>query len=123
LKEHEETRTDRLEEVRGEILKEGLRKPIVVDSGTKMIIDGHHRAKIFRDLGLERIPALCIDYLDEKIVLESHKNITKKYVLATVKKGSKFHPKTTYHMFRSGRNLVHVSEIAGNINFPIKDVR
>ncbi len=93
------------------IEKSGLKSPIVIDGHSKMIIDGHHRVGAFKRMGLERIPAISVDYSDPRIVLKSKKDLTKGRVLEKAERGEKFPPKSTFHFIRLGKRLVHVSGI------------
>ncbi len=65
---HEEYNPQHLSRLRDRILSKGvLEKPILVDKGTGMIIDGTHRYTILKELGMEAIPAITIDYLRANI--------------------------------------------------------
>ena len=66
LKQHEEIKPDRLDEVAQEIKKaEFFYEPILVDENTGVILDGHHRYNASLRLGFKRIPAVMIDYLND----------------------------------------------------------
>jgi len=39
-----------------------LFKPVIVDSKTKVVIDGHHRVAALKLLGAEYVPAIVVDY-------------------------------------------------------------
>jgi len=39
-----------------------LFKPVIVDSKTKAVIDGHHRVATLKLLGAEYVPAIIVDY-------------------------------------------------------------
>ncbi len=67
---HESVIEQRVEEIMRDIEENGLRFPIIVDRNNRIIIDGHHRVEAFRRLGLSRIPALLVDYLDDEIELK-----------------------------------------------------
>lgn len=67
---HETVIEDRVRELMKSIEEKGLEEPIIVDSRTYMIIDGHHRVEAFKRLQKTRIPALLVDYLDDEIELK-----------------------------------------------------
>ncbi len=69
LKPHEATLPELVDKVVDDVRRRGLKYPIVVDSATYAIIDGHHRVEAFKRLGLRKIPALLIDYKSDIITL------------------------------------------------------
>ena len=81
----------------------GFTKPVLVDSVTGSLLDGHHRLSVAQELGLSKIPAICLDYLSsEDITLELWPNtdfdsITKTMVIQMCESGDLFPPKTTKH--------------------------
>jgi hypothetical protein len=81
----------------------GFTKPVLVDSLTGSLLDGHHRLSVAHELGLSKIPAICLDYLSsEYITLELWPNtdfdtITKSMVIQMCESGDLFPPKTTKH--------------------------
>lgn len=67
LKPHEEHLRERVKEVRDSILKEKiLRKPLIADERTGVILDGTHRYQALREIGVSRIPVVYVDYLSEE---------------------------------------------------------
>ena len=76
-----------------------LKEPIIVDEETKVILDGHHRAKAFSLLGLKEIPCKLVDYSSEDITVEPHQNgdVTKEEVIEKGLSGELFPPKTSKH--------------------------
>jgi len=76
-----------------------LKEPIIVDEETKVILDGHHRAKAFSLLGLKEIPCRLVDYSSDEITVESHQNgdITKEEVIEKGLSEELFSPKTSKH--------------------------
>jgi len=40
-------------------------KPVIVDGKTGVLLDGHHRYEVGRRLGLRRLPAVVVEYLDD----------------------------------------------------------
>ena len=81
----------------------GFTKPVLVDSVTGSLLDGHHRLSVAQEVGLSKIPAICLDYLSsEDITLELWPNtdfdsITKSMVIQMCESGDLFPPKTTKH--------------------------
>ena len=56
LKEHEKVFKYHYEDLKKEIVSDGvLKKAIAVDENTNIILDGHHRAKVLKELGFTRI--------------------------------------------------------------------
>jgi ParB-like chromosome segregation protein Spo0J len=76
-----------------------LREPIIVDEETKVILDGHHRAKAFSLLGLKEIPCRLVDYRLDEITVEPHQNgdVTKEEVIEKGLSDGLFPPKTSKH--------------------------
>ena len=81
----------------------GFTKPILVDSLTGSLLDGHHRLSVAKELGLSKIPAICLNYLSsEEIILELWPSsvlefITKSMVIDMCESDDLFPPKTTKH--------------------------
>jgi hypothetical protein len=76
-----------------------LKKRIIVDEETKVILDGHHRAKAFSLLGLKEIPCRLVDCSSEDITVEPHQNgdVTKEEVIEKGLSDELFPPKTSKH--------------------------
>lgn len=79
-----------------------LKKPVVVDRATRMVIDGHHRCHVFLRLGIPTIPCYLVDYFDEKITVTFRRpdiknKLLKEIVLQKVANGVVFPYKTTRH--------------------------
>tara|TARA_B100001113_G_scaffold347952_1_gene341091 strand:- start:354 stop:761 length:408 start_codon:yes stop_codon:yes gene_type:complete len=97
----------------------GFTKPVLVDSITGSLLDGHHRLSVAQELGLSKIPAICLDYLSsEDITLELWPNtdfdtISKMMVIEMCKSEDLFPPKTTKHttMFDLPPILVRLEEL------------
>ena len=63
LKGHERTDPYHLARLREEILRDGCqRDPITIDAKTNVILDGHHRAEIFKAMNLSLIAVHRVDY-------------------------------------------------------------
>ncbi|HJM55553.1 MAG TPA: ParB N-terminal domain-containing protein [Poseidonia sp.] len=81
----------------------GYTKPLIVDSRTGAILDGHHRHSIAIKLGLNRVPAICVDYLEnQQISLDvwpasGITSLSKEEVIAMSLSDDLFPPKTSRH--------------------------
>lgn len=127
LKGHEETRPDYLEKLSNEIRADGfLRRPIVADLRTKVILDGHHRVNALRSLGCSKIPVYFVDYLSPLIQVlpwRQGEKVTKGMVLKAGMNGPKLPPKTTRHMVRIASSLCHITAIQRELNIPLDELR
>lgn len=116
LKEHEMITHSLLEELMNDLKKTGiLKKPIIVDLHTKIILDGHHRYRALLLLGAKIIPAFMVDYKSSKVTVSSWRpgvQVTKNMVIRAGLTGRKLPPKTSRHI------LVGVK--VPEINYPIK---
>ncbi|MEM4026591.1 MAG: ParB N-terminal domain-containing protein [Sulfolobales archaeon] len=66
LKPHEESIYERIQQVRLSLVRTGvLRRPLIVDEKTGVIIDGTHRYEALKRIGACRIPVVGVDYLSE----------------------------------------------------------
>ena len=79
-------------------------KPLLVDGVTGTILDGHHRFEIAKRLGLQCLPCVVVDYLeDDSIALMLWPNsdrevITKQDVIDAGMSGDLMSPKTSRHL-------------------------
>ncbi len=63
LKLHEHHIDEHLKELEKEILNDGMiKKPIIVEKNSLIVLDGTHRVTLAGKLGFKRIPALLISY-------------------------------------------------------------
>lgn len=126
LKEHEDCDPNYLEELLEKIIKDGeLKRPIIVDSRTMVILDGHHRFLCIKKLGKRYIPAYLIDYNRPEIEVYSwndNKIITKEMVIEAALTGKKFPPKSTKHMVRIGNELCHITYIEKECPYPLCNI-
>jgi hypothetical protein len=124
LKTHEEAEPDRVVRVMRQLRSTGLvKKAILVDSRSKVVLDGVHRLSALRALGAVRVPAWLIDYSDDDVLVFSKdrkSQIPKDAVVRAATHGPKFPPKTTRHMARTkdGR-LVPLSKLEREIAVPL----
>ena len=81
----------------------GYTKPLLVDSVTGSILDGHHRHSIAVILGLKRVPAIVIDYLNNDEITVSVwpgsglESLSKGQVIEMSLSENLYPPKTSKH--------------------------
>jgi len=79
-------------------------KPLLVDGATGTMLDGHHMFEIAKRLGLQCLPCVVVDYLeDDSIALMLWPNsdrevITKQDVIDAGMSGDLMSPKTSRHL-------------------------
>ncbi|MEM2443466.1 MAG: ParB N-terminal domain-containing protein [Candidatus Bathyarchaeia archaeon] len=124
LKPHERTDNIRLKNLSNEIKLDGvLKKPIVADEKTNVIIDGHHRVEALKALGCTRIPVCYVDYMCDKIGLKTTAKgmeITKYGVVEAALNNSPFGPKSTWHYIKNSESIRHISRIQSRIDIPLE---
>jgi len=127
LKEHEEIRPHYLEELKNEILSDGILKmPIAVDRETCIILDGHHRLHALKKIGCNKIPVIMVDYQSSEIEVipwREGEKITKAMIIHTALTGKRMAPKTSKHMIRVGGELKHISILETVINIPLDELK
>lgn len=127
LKPHEYVDPCRLSYLTGRITVDGvLKKPIVADYRTNVVLDGHHRLQALRLLGCRLIPVIYVDYRDPRIVVETFRRsveLTKDMVVEAGLKGRLFPPKTSKHMVSKDGGLTHISELEKPVNIPLDKLR
>lgn len=101
LRGHEAVNYEHLYRLLREIVQDGvLKKPILVDVNTLIILDGHHRHAALQILGAEYIPAFLVDYNSERVRVGSWREdwrVTKELVLKAGITGDKLPYKTSRH--------------------------
>jgi hypothetical protein len=127
LKEHEQIRPDYLEELKKEILSDGILKmPIAVDKTTYIILDGHHRLHALRRMGCKRIPCILFDYRSPEIEVlpqREGETVTKEMIIETALRGRRMPPKTSKHMVMIEGELKHISILERVINIPLEKLK
>ncbi len=127
LKEHEEIRPEYLEQLKDEILSDGILKmPIAVDKTTYIILDGHHRLHALKKIGCRRIPVILFDYQSAEIEVVPHREgetVTKEMVIRTALEGRRMPPKTSKHMVLIDGELKHISILETVINIPLAKLK
>lgn len=108
LKPHEEVKPKKVRELKTMTLRwKGYTKPIIVDSKTGSVLDGHHRYNVGLELGLQRLPALMCDYLNEENITVTVwpdcelKEITKQDVINMSLSDEVYPPKTSKHILNA----------------------
>ena len=81
-----------------------FKKPLLIDSETKVVLDGHHRCYAAHRLGLKRVPCYSVNYLtNDSIRVYSWQTglpVNKKEVMATALSPKVFPHKTTRHEYK-----------------------
>lgn len=104
----EECIPERIQEVSAKILREGIwSDPIMVESGSLIVMDGHHRLAFAMQNGLKRVPCLLVQYSD--VMLSTWCNdidISPKEVITRGLTGKLLPPKSTRHTLLSPASYV-----------------
>jgi uncharacterized protein (DUF1015 family) len=81
-----------------------FKAPLLVDSETKTILDGHHRCYAANRLGLKNIPCYLVNYLkDQSIKVQTRRSdipIDKQSVIKMALSEKVFPHKTTRHEYK-----------------------
>jgi L-serine kinase (ADP) len=128
LKTHEAAEPDRVRRVMRQMRSAGVvKKAIIIDSKSMVVLDGVHRLSALQMLGAVRVPAWLIDYSDEGVVVLSKdrkSQIPKEEVVRAATLGPKLPPKTTRHMVKGKDGaLVHISRLEGDVSIPLSTLR
>lgn len=107
LKEHERiVSAERVEQLHDAIVGwDAYRLPLLVDSRSGAILDGHHRYAVGLRLGLARLPVVLVDYLhDDSVTVAAwpgcgYDGLTKEDVIAMSLSDAVYPPKTSKHDF------------------------
>ncbi len=133
LRVHELIQRERVEELKKDILREGkIKRPILVDENTLIVIDGHHRLQALKELGCKFIPAVLVNYRSNDICVEPWRDcdkISKEDVIKAGLTGNPFPPKTSKHFiicegckrhveYLEGEFPVHLSVLGSSIKRP-----
>lgn len=126
LREHEEYNPEHLEELLAEIKKDGvLKRPIIVDEKTKVILDGHHRYNCMKRLGKTHIPVYFVDYWRPEIEVWPWDNkppVNKEIVINAGLTGKKLPSKSSRHMVRLGGVAYHITYIEKEAPTPLDKI-
>ena len=103
---HEEVISGKLEAMKKRLVNSGrFFQPLLIDSASNVILDGHHRWNAAKALGLDLIPVVAIDYLNSEEVSVGvwpgcgRDSITKEEVVKMGVSGNLYPPKTSRHRF------------------------
>jgi L-serine kinase (ADP) len=89
-----------------------LRKPIVVEKNTRIILDGHHRVEAFHILGFTEIPSFVVSYKDIHVEIRRtsiEQKLLKEGIIRYSKEGRLFPVKTTKHQLNRSKLLNHAT--------------
>lgn len=121
---HEQSEPERVRRVMKQIQASGIvKKAIVVDGKTKVVLDGVHRFTALKMLGAVRVPAWVVDYSDKGVLVYSKdrkSEIPKDVVIRAAMVGPKLPPKTTRHLGKAkdGR-LLPLSDLEDDVSVPL----
>lgn len=113
LRPHEQIDPIRLEEIKKQLIKDGIqREPIIIEGNHLIVLDGHHRIRALKDLGYSKVVAHKINYNDSDLILKTWHPVIK---------GSEKELQTTLHshiassdtkqiLFRCPKLIVHDKE-------------
>ncbi|MBI2446142.1 ParB N-terminal domain-containing protein [Candidatus Micrarchaeota archaeon] len=121
LRPHEQTRVLHRRALTRKIVKNRYVTPIVADRRSGTVLDGHHRLHVARELGLQRIPVIYVDYADASIVVQSRRknlHVQKNDVVRRAFGRQLYLPKSTKHVFQ-GR---HVSCLGAGVRVPVSEL-
>ena len=106
LKTHEEIKSKKVVKLFEMTQKWGAqRKPVIIDSSTGVILDGHHRYAVAVQLNLEKIAVIRVDYIDDNKIKVESRNQNKPFSNSkseVIKMGlseQNYPAKTTKHIF------------------------
>jgi len=127
LKPHEDVDPHRLYSLTREIsLDRVLKRPIVADRHTNVVLDGHHRLQALKLLGCRLVPVIYVDYRDSRIIVKTYResiDLTKDMIVEAGLKGCLFPPKTSKHMVLKDSGLTHISEFEKPVHIPLSRLR
>jgi L-serine kinase (ADP) len=115
LKPHEEIKTRNRDKLL-DMTKRwgGFTKPLLVDSQTGSILDGHHRHSVAISLELKRVPVILIDYLqDDEITVDiwpecGLDSISKEDVISMSLSENLYPAKTSKHTIANHLPPIHI---------------
>lgn len=116
LKPHEKVDRAHAAALAARIAHDGvLTHPIIIDSRTFVILDGHHRFHALTSLGVPFSPCIAIDYLHNAIRVvpwRTGETITKETVLRAGLSGALLEPKTSRHVFSDMHTDTHAVSLS-----------
>jgi len=107
---HEHYRPFRAKQLAGEIHKDGkLRRPLLADRKTYVLLDGHHRLAALKRLGCKKARVLLVDYQSKAVRLYPRKknlSINKRQVVSCALRHRLYPVKSTRHLVAGGRKTI-----------------
>jgi len=108
----------KVKSLKNKILKDGIWiRPICVDKKYFLIMDGHHRLEVAKQLGFKYIPCKLYNY-DDVEVRSMRKNhiVTKELIIKRALSGNVYPYKTVKHIFPGGypKSNVPISLLLNN---------
>lgn len=101
LTPHEETDPKDVERLAKRLREDGtVRDPVIVDEGSRVILDGHHRFQALKRLGCSWIPCHMLDYTDPAVRVESWTDgtpMSKTQLVSDALQGELYPVKTSRH--------------------------
>ena len=75
-------------------------KPIIIDNKDYLIMDGHHRFQVAKNINLKKIPVIAVEYDNIEIwSLKEKETVSKKIVRSRALNGDIYPHKTVKHSF------------------------
>jgi hypothetical protein len=107
---HERHRPARARQLAGEIHKDGrLRRPLLADRKTYVLLDGHHRLAALKSLGCKKARVLLVDYQSKAVRLYPRKknlSVNKRQVVTCGLRHRLYPVKSTRHLVAGGRKTI-----------------
>ncbi|MCE4603120.1 MAG: ParB N-terminal domain-containing protein [Desulfurococcales archaeon] len=101
LRPHEMTIEERVQSLMKDLEERRVQeRPILVDSKTMIILDGHHRTEALKRLGARRIAAVLVDYDSDLVSVDSWRpgvRVSKDLVRSAGLTGKLLPPRTSRH--------------------------
>ncbi len=124
LRLHEDVDESHLINLISHIMRDGkLKRPIVADKNTYIVLDGAHRLVALKRLGCRLIPTIFLDYESPDILVYSWRDNSKLDKKDVIRAGYgliKYPPKSTKHMIKIGSKLHHISIIQNRVDIPLE---
>ena len=117
LKTHERINSKRAAALKRELLRRGkLINPLIADQRSLVILDGHHRFFVLKQLKAKSIPVHLVDYSSSRVQVVSRRStieITKSKVVRAGVLGKLFPYKSSRH---------YIPNRPTNINIPLSKI-
>ena len=101
LKIHERISRNRLAAVKKMIVSAcAFTEPIVVEKNNLVILDGHHRVTVLKEMGYRKIPAYLVNYLNQNVRVNSRRSnylVSKDLVISRALSDQPYPSKTSRH--------------------------